>query len=60
MSSKIEISDSEWASMKAMISDQLDNVTSNLEELREKGSLEAIAQMIQRGDRFPTARIQAW
>ena len=60
MSSKIEISDSEWASMKAMISDQLDNVTSNLEELREKGSLETIAQMIQRGDSRPTARIQAW
>jgi len=54
------VSDDEWARMKGMISDQLDHVTSNLEELRESGSLAAIDQVIRRGDSFPTARLQAW
>ena len=47
------ISDRECASMKAMISDQLDNVTTNLEELRSNGSLETIGHMISRGDKCP-------
>ena len=67
MSSKTEkagrvqqISDEEWGKMKEMITEQLDSVTSDLSTLRENGSLETIAQMIQRGDRCPSARIQAW
>ena len=67
MSSKIEkagrvqqISDEEWGKMKEMITEQLDSVSSDLSTLRENGSLETIAQMIQRGDRCPSARIQAW
>ena len=39
------ISDDQWEKMKSMISDQLDNVTSSLDELRESGSLETIAQV---------------
>ena len=54
------VSDDEWEKMKSMISDQLDNVTSDLNELRENGSLETIAQMITRGDTCPSARLQAW
>jgi len=62
MSTKREqvISDSEWASMKSMISDQLDNVTTNLEELRSNGSLETIGHMIARGDKCPNVRVYAW
>ena len=67
MSSKVEkagriqqISDEEWGKMKEMVSEQLDRVTSELSTLRENGSLETIAQMIQRGDRCPSARIQSW
>mmetsp|Transcript_4835 Transcript_4835/g.10644 ORF Transcript_4835/g.10644 Transcript_4835/m.10644 type:complete len:284 (-) Transcript_4835:108-959(-) len=57
---KNNVSDDEWEIMKSMISEQLDNVTSNLDELRENGSLEAIAQTIKRGDKCPAARLQAW
>jgi hypothetical protein len=62
MSTKREqvISDTEWQNMKTIISDQLDNVTTNLEELRSNGSLETIGHMISRGDKYPTARVQAW
>ncbi|KAL9190812.1 hypothetical protein ACHAXT_000518 [Thalassiosira profunda] len=54
------VSDADWEKMKLMISDQLDGVTLSLEELRQNGSLETIAQMIRRGDKFPSARLQAW
>ena len=54
------IPDAEWEKMKGMVTDQLDNVTSSLDELRENGSLETIAQMIKRGDTCPSARLQAW
>jgi len=62
MSNKREqvISDTEWQNMKTMISDQLDNVTTNLEELRSNGSLETIGHMIARGDKCPNVRVQAW
>lgn len=47
MASKLnrQVSNDEWEQMKSMISEQLDHVTSNLEELRENGSLEAIDQV---------------
>lgn len=57
---QVVITDAEWAQMKNLISDQLDNVTSSLDELRQNGSLETIAQMIKRGDSSPSARLQAW
>lgn len=65
MTSKAEIqrnvvSDEEWEKMKFMISDQIDNIDANLNELKDNGSLETIAQMIKRGDRIPSARLQAW
>lgn len=55
-----DVSNEEWEKMKSMISDQLDNVTSSLNELRENGSLDTISQMIKRGDTCPSARLQAW
>ena len=54
------VSDEEWDKMKSMISDQLDSVDANLNELRDNGSLETIAQMIKRGDKIPSSRLQAW
>ena len=48
----------EWERMKALISDQLDRVTTPLEELRESGTLAAISQIIQRGDTCKRARLQ--
>jgi hypothetical protein len=65
MSSKAEIprnavSDEEWEKVKFMISDQIDNIDANLNELKDNGSLETIAQMIKRGDKIPSARLQAW
>jgi hypothetical protein len=66
MTSKAEIarnmvvSDEEWDKMKSMISDQIDSVDANLNELKDNGSLETIAQMIKRGDKIPSARLQAW
>ena len=66
MTSKVDVprnmmvSDEEWEKMKVMISDQIDNVDASLTELKENGSLETIAQMIKRGDKIPSARLQAW
>jgi len=66
MTSKVDVprnmivSDEEWEKMKAMISDQFDSVDANLNELKENGSLDSIAQMIKRGDNIPSARLQAW
>ncbi len=66
MTSKAEIprnmvvSDEEWGKMKSMISDQIDSVDANINELKDNGSLETIAQMIKRGDNIPSARLQAW
>ena len=54
------VSDEEWEKMKVMISDQIDSVDASLTELKENGSLETIAQMIKRGDKIPSARLQAW
>ncbi|KAL3767138.1 hypothetical protein ACHAW5_003157 [Stephanodiscus triporus] len=54
------VSDEEWEKMKSMISDQIDSVDSNLNELKDNGSLETIAHMIKRGDKIPSARLQAW
>lgn len=50
----------EWLRMKLMITDQLDNVTANLDDLRKKGCLESIAFQIERGDRCPSARLISW
>lgn len=58
--SMMVVSDEEWEKMKVMISDQIDNVDASLTELKENGSLETIAQMIKRGDKIPSARLQAW
>lgn len=52
--------DEEWTSMKSMITDQLDNVTANLDDLRRTGCLESIAFQIERGDRCPSARLISW
>lgn len=54
------VSDEEWEKMKSMISDQIDSVDANLNELKDNGSLETIAHMIKRGDKIPSARLQAW
>jgi hypothetical protein len=54
------VSDEEWEKMKSMISDQIDSVDASLNELKDNGSLETIAQMIKRGDKIPSARLQAW
>lgn len=50
----------EWSKMKLMITDQLDNVTANLDDLRKMGCLESIAFQIERGDRCPEARLISW
>lgn len=66
MTSKVDVprnmmvSDEDWEKMKVMISDQIDSVDASLTELKENGSLETIAQMIKRGDKIPSARLQAW
>ncbi|KAL3794025.1 hypothetical protein HJC23_008913 [Cyclotella cryptica] len=52
--------DEEWTKMKSMITDQLDNVTANLDDLRRNGCLESIAFQIERGDRCPSARLISW
>jgi hypothetical protein len=52
--------DDEWSRMKLMITNQLDNVTANLDDLRKKGCLESIAFQIERGDRCPSARLISW
>jgi len=52
--------DEEWTNMKSMITDQLDNVTANLDDLRRNGCLESIAFQIERGDRCPSARLISW
>ncbi|KAL7537649.1 hypothetical protein ACHAXR_008000, partial [Thalassiosira sp. AJA248-18] len=57
---RINLRSKEWERMKRMITDQLDNVTSNLEELRQSGSLDTISHIVRRGDSCPTARLQAW
>lgn len=56
------VSDEEWDVMKAMISTHIDNCPKDVtvENLRKRGSLECIAQQIQRGDENPSARLQAW
>ena len=56
----IPMEEDEWSRMKLMITDQLDNVTANLDDLRKKGCLESIAFQIERGDRCPSARLISW
>lgn len=60
LTSKGTMEDEEWGCMKLMITDQLDNVTANLDDLRKKGCLESIAFQIERGDRCPSARLISW
>ena len=62
MSTIDHVSDEEWDQMKAMISTQIDNVPKDctVQTLRSRGSLECVAQQIQRGDENPSARLQAW
>jgi hypothetical protein len=57
---KASMEDEEWETMKLMITDQLDNVTANLDDLRKKGCLESLAFQIERGDRCPSARLISW
>ena len=52
--------DEEWSRMKLMITEQLDNVTANLEDLRKKRCLDSIAFQIERGDSCPSARLISW
>lgn len=52
--------DEDWSRMKLMITEQLDNVTSNLEDLRKKRCLDSIAFQIERGDSCPSARLISW
>jgi hypothetical protein len=56
------VSDKDWDVMKAMVSTQIDNIPKEVtvDTLRQRGTLETIAQQIKRGDENPSARLQCW